>query len=380
MRGNPMTDFEFSQVDALDGAEMAELLHPTLWNFQHFIQFTTRRTQLAWIVGRQAGRIRGVAPLVRLHRRSSTETLRPALRRWLVPLGAVSRKTTYLIDTAFLGYDYVTPFFTVPEVDRSEFREAVIRYLQSDKQCDAIWIGEPAGTNSSAAEDFLSFQMLPMSHVVVDGYDTVDQRYSTLSKKRRRNLRIDRECFTQSGGRFELLNAPFSDRLTDSMLRCLKNSERKNEVYVPYNDVLIGNGFRTQAQTAICAWVGDRFAGFMSFIRRDRVLLQCHGGFDYTVSLPLRAYPNLIYESMQYAMDEGLDRVSLGPLNNETKRRLSTQQMPMHAHLWNRKRLDRIVVRRYFAKNFQAYFGPATVDSNGDPSDQPRHHASSAPA
>ena len=60
-----------------------------------------------------------------------------------------------------------------------------------------------------------------------------------------------------------------------------------------------------------------------------------------------------------FAIEHGYSHVSLGPLNNETKRRIGTEFLPVNAHIWSRDRLVRLVTKLLFIKNFQIYQGPA---------------------
>lgn len=359
---------DIRQVADLTTADRAQFGSNSLQNFLHFLPFATRITEPLLLRGERNGRLIGVAPVVRLVKRPSTAALRPELRRWLEPwLGTVSRKTTYLVDTAFLAFEYCDPFFVCQPGDLPEFRAAVVRYLQELPDADALWISTPGGDQTKAKlagspsfEELgcFSFDMLPSAQIHWPGLNSWEQFLASQSKKRRRNSKIDRDIFEQGGGRLELLSSPFSNSVADSMKTCLRSSEKKSHIHVPYNDVLIGNGFRTQPQIAWCAWKAERLAGFMSFIRNGPKLLQCHGGFDYSLSLPIRAYPRLIDAAIQFAMETGCDSLSLGPLNNEAKRRAATCILPMRVHLWNRRRLDAFLVRRFLARQFQVYTGP----------------------
>jgi len=360
------------RVEGISGDDYHALGSPSLENFVHFIRYSSQRTELFLLRGERDGRTVGLAPVVRLARRPSTDALRPAVRRWLAPwLGVLSRKTTYLLDTAFLAYEYRDPFIVADPGDRAEFRQAVLEHLQHLPDADSIWLTVPAQPSGEATSSpdgpptdlwsrdlgFYNFSMIPMAHVVWSGLGSWDPFLATQSKKRRRNVRQDHDAFTQGAGRLELKPFPFSSTELDAMQFCLRSSEKKSSINVPYNDVLLGNGFRTQPQFAWLAWVGDHLAGFASFIRNGEQLLQCHGGFDYARSLSIRAYPHLLNQAISYGMEIGCTSLSLGPLNNEAKRRAATCLLPLRVHLWNRRRTDALVVSHWFARNFQVYEG-----------------------
>jgi hypothetical protein len=49
--------------------------------------------------------------------------------------------------------------------------------------------------------------------------------------------------------------------------------------------------------------------------------------------------------------------MSMGPLNNETKRRAGGELKPIVASLWNRNPVDALVARKLFVNNFEVYRG-----------------------
>ena len=128
---------------------------------------------------------------------------------------------------------------------------------------------------------------------------------------------------------------------------------------MPYNDVLTSPAaFAHQQQCILVALLHGRAVGFMSFLHEGDRLMQCHGGLDYERSLDICAYHNLIFAGVKLALMRGCRLLSMGPLNNETKRRAGTTLKPMVASLWNRLPGDRLVGNKFFVPNFQVYRGP----------------------
>jgi hypothetical protein len=331
-----------------------------LQNFATFCPYSTPNTELFVAEAYLSSRLVGLAPVVRLSRRKSTDQLKPSLRKWLGSwLGPVARKTTLLVDTAFLAYAYISPFFSDARVDPVAVKRRVSDFLKSQSDVDSIWISEPAAEAKWAeSEGYDAFYMLPMVHVRIAEFDTFEQYLERLSKKRRRNYRQERHNFEAVGARTEIVHWPLDHELLAQLYRCLAESARRTAYFVPYNDVLTNErAFCQQRQMAIVARVGSEVIGFMSFIEEGRQLLQCHGGLDYDLSLRANAYHNLIYASIEYALKNGFECLSMGPLNNETKRRGGTDLLPVVANLWNRSPLDRFVARKLFIKNFHVYEG-----------------------
>lgn len=331
-----------------------------LRNFANFCPYSTPNTELFVAEAYLGSRLVGLAPVVKLRRCRTTDQLKPSLRKWLGPwLGPIARKTTLLVDTAFLAYAYASPFFCDARIEPVAVKRRVSDFLKSQSDVDSIWISEPAAEAQwAASEGYDSFNMLPMVHVRLADVDSFEQYLERLGKKRRRNYQNERRNFEALGARTEIVHWPLDQELLAQLYRCLAESARRTAYFVPYNDVLTDErAFCQQRQMAIVARVGSAVIGFMSFIEEGRQLLQCHGGLDYDVSLRANAYHNLIYAAIEYALKNGFECLSMGPLNNETKRRGGTDFLPVVASLWNRSPLDRFVARKLFIKNFHVYEG-----------------------
>ncbi|MEM9659791.1 MAG: GNAT family N-acetyltransferase, partial [Planctomycetota bacterium] len=279
-------------------------------------------------------------------------------------------------DTAFLAYDHVSPFFC-RGVDRAAVKQAVSDFLKSQRRIDTVWISEPLGEAAWAREQgYDQLLSLPMVHVELDGCQTLDEYAARLSKKRRRNFRHDREQFAAAGAVVERHEGPLNPdqaptdseraarkKLLAELLKCLAASAAHSELTVPYNNVLTdAEAFADQRQTVLVARVDGRAVGFMSFLTDGDRLLQCHGGLDYQRSHEVLAYHNLIYAGIELAIERGCRVMSMGPLNNETKRRAGTHLRPMVSSLWNRWPADRLIARKLFIKNFEVFTGEVPAD------------------
>jgi hypothetical protein len=334
---------------------------PALENFAHYARFSTASTRVGFVKVYRGQALCGLVPLMKLVKRKCTDLLRPAARKWLEPvLGSLSRKTIYMVDTALLGYDYACPFYTVASGDLEFVRAAACAYLKSRPDAQIVWIAEPLADRPRPATDgFDTFSILPTVQVDLTGITSVEAYLERLSRKRRRNYQHDQELFRHNGGTIEFHQGPLEPSLAETLLHCLKCSEARSQFTVPYADVLNNEtAFGEQNQHSLVAKVGSRVVGFFSFFRNGDILQQCHGGLDYDLSLKVKAYHNLINAAIEYAIEQGMKRVSMGPMNNETKRRAGTHLLPCIASIWCRKAFDRLITRWLFIKNFQVYTGP----------------------
>ena len=348
--------------------QRAALENTGLNNFEHYAQYSTDRTQLFFAKVFRGDDFLGLAPIIKTVKYKGTKLLKTSVRRWAGPLlGLLSHKTTYMVDTAFMGFQHVSPFFAVTPADQKTVRDCVFDHLCAKKDVDHVWIAEPAGDLTWAAKHNLeSFNTLPAVAVNVLGHASIGSYLDSLTKKRRKNFRQDRKSFDGHGGAIDYLTPPLPGDLATELhqlvVKSADNNSRHHDLAVPFEDVQIHReAFLTQPQHALVARVEQQVVGFFSFFPNGDVIHQCHGGFDYDLSIKSKAYHNLMNAAIQLAIDQGYGRVTFGPLNNETKRRIGTEFSPVTAHLWSRERLVGMMSKLLFIPNFQVNCGPAVT-------------------
>jgi hypothetical protein len=327
-----------------------------------YVPFSTPDTELFWVKAFDGERLVGLACVVKLRKRKATDMLRAPVRKWLGPiLGPLAKKTTMLLDTAFMAYDARSPFFTAEGVDRVAVKQAISDFLKFQKKVDTIWISEPPEEAEwAASEKYHQFHTLPMVQVVVKGCATLDDYLATLNRHRRRNFRRERELFASAAGTIKEYRGVIGDNpeLHKQVMACLHSSGANTKFNVPYNDVLTHpDAIAKQWQVVLTAHVDGKVVGFMSLLIDGNRLMQCHGGLDYKRSHEVKAYHNLISAAIELTMNEGLDVLTLGPMTNETKRRAGGVFRPIVSSLWNRLPGDAFFAKNVFSKNFEVYRG-----------------------
>ena len=351
-----MNDLEVRRERELTAEERERFASPALEHHALHARHSTERTQSFLAKVYRGGRLLGLAPVIRLVRFRATLLLAPQARRWLDPwMGPFARKTTYLVDTSFMGFQYVPPFFALDPADFESVRGAVVAHLRAAKDAATLMVFEPHGDPSwSRALGAGHFRSLPYVHADLSGCATTDDYLARLDQKRRKNWRSDRRVFEREGGSFEVHEPPLTPELVQTLRGCLMRSAEKNaELTVPYQDLMLHPGaFAEARQSAVVARVDGQVAGFFAGFRNGDVFQQCHGGFDYTHAHRLKAYPNLINASIEHAISLGCRELTMGPLNNEAKRRAG-RLMPMMASWWSRSALDRFLMRRLLLERMQ---------------------------
>ena len=349
---------------AVGGGALAE-------NFSIYPPHSTEATEVFWAKVYEGTDLVGIVPVVKLTRRKATDMLRKPLRKWLGPIiGPLAKKTTLLVDTAFMAYDDRSPFITAPGVDRQAFKLAVSDFLKSQKKVDTVWITEPvADADWAGSQGYAQFHSLPMTHLVLEGCANLDAYLKTLSRNRRRNFKRERDTFTSAGAVIKQHAAPLDadPQVMDGILACSGSSAVNSQFTVPYNDVLASPAsFRAQRNTmGFTAELDGKIIGFMSLLLDGKRLMQCHGGLDHQKSHEVLAYHNLIAAAIEYGLAQGCELVSLGPMTNETKRRAGGQLRPMVSSLWNKLPGDRLFAKLLFIKNFEVYRGELGSDQTG---------------
>jgi hypothetical protein len=338
-----------------------------------YFPFSTPDTELFWAKAYDGMSLAAVAPVVRLRKRKGTELLRQPLRKWLgLLIGPLSKKTTLLVDTAFMAYDARSPFLTAPGVDRPAVKRAMSAFLKSQKKVDTIWISEPPDEAEWAStERYAQFHTLPMVQVPLNGVSSLDEYLATLSRNRRRNFRRERDLFAKACATIQIWRGRIGDnpKLLDQILACLDASAAHSQFTVPYNDVLTARqAIAALDQIVLTAHLGDKVVGFMSCLEDGGRLMQCHGGLNYAESHEIKAYHNLISRAIELAIESGASVLTLGPNTNETKRRAGGRLRPIVSSLWNRLPGDRLVASKLFIKNFEVYRGElgSSTDDEGD--------------
>ncbi len=327
-----------------------------------YFRFSTPETELFWVKAYEGSSLAAVAPVVRLRKRKGTDLLRQPLRKWLgLLIGPLAKKTTLLVDTAFMAYDARSPFMTAPGVDRPVVKRALSGFLKAQKKVDTIWISEPPEEAEwAASERYAQFHTLPMVQVPLDGVPSLDDYLATLSRNRRRNFRRERELFAKAGATIQIWRGRIGDnpQLLDAIMVCLEASAAHSQFTVPYNDVLTAReAIAALDQIVLTAHLGGKVVGFMSCLEDGGRLMQCHGGLNYAESHQIKAYHNLISRAIELAIESGASMLTLGPNTNETKRRAGGRLRPIVSSLWNRLPGDRLVASKLFIKNFEVYRG-----------------------
>jgi len=357
------TSFVAAWESSLEPGALGGTKPELIANFNHFQHHSSATCLLSWATLRHEGELIGAAPVVRLNRCPAPMLLVPHWRqrlRWLNPL---MRRNILLVDTSFLAYDAASPFLLAPGADRAAIKQQLCNFLVQQRNVHTVWIAEPAGEPGWARDGgWDQFQTMPISQISLEGIDSFEAYLAKLSQKRRRNYHKENQAFIAAGATIEILEGPLTQedpKRLATLMDCLRASEARSKIYAPFNEVMINpDAFATQKQTILVASIDGKSVGFMAFVQAGACWMQVHGGLDYQQSSIAFAYHNLIYASIREAISRGCQLMTMGPLNNETKRRASTALVPIVVTTKHHWLADRLLAKAWFHARLGTYTGP----------------------
>jgi len=161
--------------------------------------------------------------------------------------------------------------------------------------------------------------------VVVSGMNDVGNYVA-----RHQNLMRKVKEFRNRGGSVQIIHGALDEGLTDQFCSCLEATARRSVIRSPFQD-LFSEFARATCQCDspaivhfIAGMKGD-LLGYHSFVRTGKGLHMMHGAFARERPTTHHAYENIMIEAVRYALEQGLSEVHLGPVMNETKRRMVNQ-------------------------------------------------------
>ncbi|MEA5423922.1 hypothetical protein [Synechococcus sp. CCY9202] len=341
----------------LDGYRHVDFIPETAPVFENYALNSRNDAKALFLLMEESGQLIAICPVLIVEKALSLSLLHARMRNALnwIPRFLVERRAA-VIDTFLMGYAPRSPFairaeyMPISEKIKAEF----IDYVMTAFSPDSIWVAGDSlpGMPHQSMSLLPQFKILPLASVDISGCNTFSQYRASLSRKRRRNLDHATSIFKKGEGRIAVETLPSPQGLLLQAHKLLLKSAERSAHEAPYLQLCNSlEAFLSQDGLMVCAYQNNAMIAFMSFFATSDMLYQTHGGLDYSSSLDLKAYENILYYSISLALDKGLSKVCLGPLNNETKRRLSNCQSNVEASLWCRTRFDRWLANNLIIPN-----------------------------
>lgn len=206
--------------------------------------------------------------------------------------------------------------------------------------------------------EFLANMSLP-----IKGFTNFDAYVRSLKKQARVNLRSNQRVFKDAGGVIELLEQPTQvdfERLAEKYQRTCEYHASLGEIAVPipvkkefFESIF---SLPTRRRRVFYARLQGEIIGFGLAVDSGESIYFTHCGLDYSKTVPSRAYFNLYYALIEYAISRGYEYVELGAQAYDVKRRLGGKAFGTKYHFEVRSPLLSAIAG-FVAKNFSSQKG-----------------------
>ena len=155
-----------------------------------------------------------------------------------------------------------------------------------------------------------------------------------------KNLKKKLRHYKKYGGRVEIIKGRLDETLQKQVKNAVQSTSRYSLFKLPYQENY-ANMCLSSARIAddhilhfVCR--GEKeFFGYHSFIEFKDQLYCMNGAFNRDLPTTHHAYENMIYRSIEYALEKGLAEIHYGPVLNETKKRMMEKCIPTQLYLYS---------------------------------------------
>jgi hypothetical protein len=156
-----------------------------------------------------------------------------------------------------------------------------------------------------------------------------------------KNIKRKKRVFRNKGGVYSKVDNKLSeDHLTD-LKKCFITTSERSVIYLPYQDLYL-NTTITTSRTPLknvfyfVATLNGEFLGYQAAIQTGKRLNALHGAFDRNRKTTYHAYDILFEKMTEYAIENQLELVDVGPIVNYTKEKMVNQTIPMSYFLFSK--------------------------------------------
>lgn len=220
--------------------------------------------------------------------------------------------------------------------------------------------------------DFLARMSLPL-----EGLSSFPEYVATLRPRVRTAIRSNKRTFLEAGGSIEACENPTDQDFEAIGARYLETCAfhaGRGEMAVPiaYGKEFFSGLFAkapTEKRRVFLARLHGEIIGFALVVDSGKSLYFTHCGLDYARAIPSRAYFNLYYALIDYAISQSYETVELGTLAYETKKKLGGRPRPTRYYFEVRRPLLSALAN-FVASNFRTQSGSELSSSVS--SDKPK--------
>lgn len=261
---------------------------------------------------------------------------------WLTHVGRRIGYVPLTVDVAFFEIPFTNRegiFFSkeVSIAEQAAILQTVVQTLDQQLPVDAICVNATAKSPilSCLNADMLELPFIELNVLELPGSPPSFETWlAERSRNFRSNIRRHRRTFAKSGAVLETVidPAPYAERLTELFDRTAARAKSRGEIPMPMS---VGVSFFEHFHTHLgnqglirLAQVGKTIVGFsMLFFGHDTVFSK-FTGLDYKISPQNMTYFEILYDTIDSAVERGLQYVDMGSGTSHVKAPLGCRQIP----------------------------------------------------
>ncbi len=208
-------------------------------------------------------------------------------------------------------------------------------YLHKTVKMHALCIKEDTITDKFINDGrFTALDFLPNTLLTIQ-HDSFEAYLKALSSKKRRRLLADKKRLTEAGSCVEICDYPSA---ISSELYALykKTTDRKKQdddyIQTPIviNEAFFANlsSYQDLNPHALIIRVNNKLIAYCLLMQNNETLYFKSVGLDYDKSYDTRAYFNLFYAAIEFAIEKGCKKIDFGMTSYCFKKRMSCKLFP----------------------------------------------------
>lgn len=160
------------------------------------------------------------------------------------------------------------------------------------------------------------------------GYSSIDDYLSE-----HRNLKRKLKAYQKVGGRIDIIKGRMDDEIVSKIKECVISTGKRSVFKLPYQndypDMCAGSACIDNENIIHFLCRSEKeFYGYHSFIRFKNQIRCLNGAFNRNLTTTHHAYENMIYQVVEYVIQNKIQTVYFGPTLNETKKRMMNNFIP----------------------------------------------------
>jgi hypothetical protein len=275
----------------------------------------------------------------------------PYLNRLFSVLSTLTNNCVYVSFRNLITANITRPFFYRDAELEDTIMDSILTHLKREKEADMVTILDTSANDRHyRTAGFARYPSSSEAWLDATKYSEVSQ-YLDEHRSLRRNLSRRKNTAAT-----DIQLGPVSDVDRGQIRDCLDCSVENSRINTPCQKFFEDNIFETDVFNSrkyvhIFVRIGGRIAGFHAFQVSGSNMGGVLGGFHRTYSRKHFVYERVIVASLDYAIQNRIERVNYSVIDNYTKLRLVPSLEPCGLYFYSRSALNKLVFSSTFRFN-----------------------------